>query len=56
MASLFVPPKSLKSPKVVQQKPDALEAQAKINRDRRRGAGGFNSTILGSGLKGALGQ
>lgn len=55
MASLFTsPPK----PKTVQpvRTADAELARSRINKERRRAAGTYAQTILGSGLKTALGQ
>lgn len=55
MASLFMPPKSEK-PKIVNSSQEAEKAKARINAQRRRSAGGFSDTIVGSGLKTATGQ
>ena len=54
MASLFSPPKQEKVKPV--KTADAGAAQAAINLERRRSSGSYQSTILGSGLKTALGQ
>lgn len=54
MASLFSSPKPTKVAPVKTQ--DAEAAKAKINQDRRRSSGSFQNTIVGSGLKTALGQ
>jgi hypothetical protein len=56
MAGLFMPPKSAPKVKTPPVARDAEMAKANINNERRRGAGTYQQTIAGSGLKTALGQ
>ena len=53
MAGMFSKPKTPSAPK---KKEDPSVAQAAENRKRRQAAGTYGQTIVGSGLKTALGQ
>jgi hypothetical protein len=49
MASLFIPPKTPKSPKQIEDpRKKAEEAKAQINKQRLRSGGGFRDTIFGA--------
>ena len=53
MAGMFMPPPKPPKQKTIRDNPEI--AKQAINRERRRSGGGFQSTIVGSGLKTSTG-